>query len=319
MATSGVDTWNPYLIDIIRQALLNATAVDETEEPSADQYLTALRQLNGLVKTIEATGAHVWTEEEAVLFLQPGQGRYVIGGAAADNTADAEDWILMDLTAPAAAAATTITVDDVTGVASGMNIGITLVDGSVQWTTVSGAPVGSVITLAAGLTAGASAGALVTAYTTKISRALKVPTARLLTLAAETEIPMRVMSRQEYMDLPNKASPGVPTQFFYSPQRDTGLFYVWPLPSAPLWAVRFTWYRPLQDFLTPEDTGDFPQEWFLPLMWALAKEVAPSYGLPEMMWRRIVEMADQYSLLVVNYDRESEPIQFGMDYPDGGR
>jgi hypothetical protein len=30
------------------------------------------------------------------------------------------------------------------------------------------------------------------------------------------------------------------------------------------WAVRFTWYRSLQDFIDPTNTADFPQEWAAP-------------------------------------------------------
>lgn len=321
MAVSDTSTWNPQLVFIIKQALLNATAIDENDEPAYTLYESALFQLNGLVKSLEATGIHVWTESEGILFPQVGVARYVIGGAAATaHTSDAEAWVRLTVLAAAAQGATTLTLatDEGQLVADGMNIGVVLNDGVTQWTSVDGAPAGDVVTLADPLDLGIDAGAYALAYTTDLVRPLRIPNARLHTLQSRNETPMTVLSRQEYMDLPQKTgSQGTPTQFFYSPQRDTGLLYIWPVPSFSNWAVRFTWYRPLQDFLSPENTADFPQEWLLPLIWNLTKEIAPSYGVPELTWARIKEMADQWALMAINYDRESEPVQFGYEYPSG--
>lgn len=320
MATTGVDTWNPQLAYIIKQALINSTAVDENDDVPGPAYTQALFQLNAMVKSLEATGIHVWTEEEGILFLQQGQARYVIGTGAGlptppspDHTADAYAWTQLTTTAPAAIGATTLTVASIAGVASGYNIGVVDSNGLTEWTTVNGAPAGHVVTLAAPLTASVPSGSYALVYQTPLSRALKVPRARLYTLQSANETPMTPMSRQEYMDLPQKNSPGTPTQFFYSPRRDQGLFYVWPVPVLSNWAARYTWYRPLQDFLTPANTVDFPQEWINPLIWNLTKEMAVSYGVPDPTWARIKEMADMYSMLAISYDRESEDVQFGMD------
>jgi hypothetical protein len=177
--------------------------------------------------------------------------------------------------------------------------------------------VGNVVALGAALLVGADAGNYALAYTTKISRPLKIPAARLLTLNGLNETPMTILSRQGYMDLPDKDAPGTPTQWFYSPRRDEGLLYPWPVPQFSSWAMRFTWYRPLQDFLVPTNTADFPQEWVLPLQWNLSKELAPGFGVPAPTWDRIKEMADTYAMVVVSYDRESEPVQFGIDNSTG--
>ncbi len=321
MAVAPTASWNPELVFICRQALINCGAIDENEEPAGTLYESARFQLNAMVKGLEATGLHVWAEKEAILFLQPGVQRYVIGGASATaHTSDADDWLLLTTLDAASATSTEITLQLGEGllVEDGMNIGVVLSNGGpTQWTTVDGAPVGDVITLADALVGGVDAGAYVFAYTTPIERPLKVPAARLLTLQGLNETPMTIMSRQEYMDLPNKNSPGVPTQCFYSPQRDTGLFYIWTVPNYSNWAARFTWYRPLADFLLPTNTVDFPQEWINPLLWNLSKEMAPGYGVPTETWNRIEKMADTWAMLAISYDRESEPIQFGMDYPTG--
>jgi hypothetical protein len=318
MAVSGVADWNPVLLEIIKAALLNATAIDETEEPAAPLYGDGLFRLNAMVKTIEATGAHVWTEEEGILFLQPDQARYVIGGAGAAHTADADEWQELELAAAVAAGASTVTITDASILLDpDQNIGIVNNNGATEWFTIDSIVLGDTVNLSGALEVGCDAGNFALVYTTAINRPLKVPNARLLTLNGLNETPMTIMSRQEYMDQPQKLTPGVPTQWFYSPRRDTGLLYVWTAPQFSNWAVRFTWYRPLQDFLVPSNTADFPQEWINPLIWNLSKELAPGYGVPTETWNRIVTMADTYGMMVVDYDRESEPIQFGMEYPTG--
>lgn len=328
MTTSGVSNWNPVLLEIIKQMLLNVGAIQEGEEPSAAMYESGVFQLNAMVKSIEAAGAHVWTEEEGILFLEPFQARYVIGAPAPTanaHTSDAEDWIRVTLTAPSALGASHIQVSTADGLLllAGMNIGVVDNDNLTEWFEVSGTPVAGLVQLSGALLVGADVGNYALAYTDDIVRPLKVPRCRLLTLQSLTTTPMTVLSRQEYEDLPNKGGApgsggnGVPTQFFYSPRRDRGLLYVWPTPNFSNWAVRLTWYRPLQDYLIPTNTSDFPQEWVNPLIWNLSKETAPGYGVPEPTWQRIVTMADTYAMMVVDYDRESEPIQFGMDWPTG--
>lgn len=315
MAVSGIDTWNPAIVFIIRQALLNVNAIEDDEQPSAAMYQDALMAMNGLVKSLEATGLHVWAEEEGILFLEPNVPRYTIGGPGpVAHTSAADDWLRLTVLQPAALGATTITVADAFTLADGDHFGIIDNDGFTEWTLVVGNPVAGVVTFADPLLVGVDAGNFCISYTTEISRPLKIPATRLLTLQNLNETPMTVLSRQEYMDLPQKViSRGTPTQFFYSPQRDTGLMYVWPVATTTAWAARFTWYRPLQDFLIPTNTADFPQEWILPLTWNLSKEIATSFGVPEPTWQRIVTMADTWALIAISYDRESEPIRFGMD------
>jgi hypothetical protein len=320
MSTSGVADWNPDLLGIIRDAHLNIGSIAEDENPTAEDYQSGLRKLNGMVKTIEATGSHVWAEEEAILFLQPRVKRYVIGGSAPTaETSDEADWLELTLAAPAALGATHVTLQTGQGalVAVGMRLGVVDNSGLTEWFTVPTPPVGNVVALGGALLVGADAGNYALAYTTKISRPLKIPAARLLTLNGLNETPMTILSRQGYMDLPNKDAQGPPTQWFYSPRRDDGLLYPWPVPQFSSWAMRFTWYRPLQDFLVPTNTADFPQEWVLPLQWNLSKELAPGFGVPAPTWDRIKEMADTYAMVVVSYDRESEPVQFGIDNSTG--
>ena len=315
MTTSGVNSWNPVVTDIVTQALAQMGVIDEDEIPTGGMMTKGIWQLNAIVTAAQATGAHVWTEEEAILFLQPNQVRYEIGGPETNgDTSDANAWTQLTLSANAAQGAGSITVASAAGITSGQNIGVILDDGTTQWTTVNGAPSGNVITLAAVLTGSASSGNYAMAYTSAISRPLKVPAARLLYLNGLNEVPMKVMSRQEYMDTPNKLSPGTPTQFFYTPQVDRGILYCWPAPQFSTYAIRFTWYRPLEDFINANDTMDFPQEWVSPLVWTLARDLMGVYDTPPPRQQFINAQAALYADLLTGYDRESEPVQFGMSW-----
>lgn len=314
MATSNTTTFTPPITTLIRQAWIKLDYIAEDEEPSAAMYQEGLFSANALVKAWEATGLHVWTEEEAIQFIQPYQAKYVLGGTTTDHCADADDWLRLQLAQPAITGATTITLSSALAVLDGMHLGVILASGVTFWTTADGAPSGDVVTLADALPSAASSGAYVLAYTTPVGRPLKVPKARLLTLSSLTETTMTVLSRQEYEDLPQKVNaPGTPTQFFYSPRRDQGFLYVWPVANTSAWAIRYTWYRSIQDYVDPTNTSDFPQEWANALMWNLALELCPGKSVPQETYMRVQERATHYYDLLTSYDRESEPISFGLD------
>lgn len=341
MTTSGASAFNPSITQMITAMYRKIGAIAEDETPTAGMFSDALFAGNALIKEWMALGIHVWTEEEAILFFQAGQNQYQlggtltsgtnIGGAGPDNCCDASSWVPMQLAAPASAGATSVTVTNTVApngvaVTANDNFGIVLNSGVAFWTTVSGAPVGNVVTLAAPIPAGQSASAQNNAfdYTTKIVRPLKVPAARQIYYQGGQSqgprlTPMTVLSRKEYMDLPNPLDPGISTQFFYSPQLVSGIFYAWPNPQNANFGARFTWYRPLMDLTTPATTADLPQEWLNGLMWNIAMEMAPEFDVTPNRWTMIKEMAASKLDLIQSYDRETEPIYFGMSFDEARR
>jgi hypothetical protein len=335
MATSGTSAFNPAITQMITAMFRKIGAIAEDETPTAGMYNDALFAGNALIKEWMALGIHVWTEEEAILFFQLGQNRYLLGGTGAggtgpDNCCDANAWVPMQLAMPASAGDTTVTVNTTvaltgTVVANGNNLGVVLDSGVAFWTTVNGVPIGNVITFASPIPAGASASAQnnAFAYATKIVRPLKVPRARQIYYSGGQNgprlTPMTVLSRKEYMNLPNPNDPGISTQFFYTPQLVSGEFYPWPAPQNANFGARLTWYRPLMDLTTPANTADLPQEWLNGLMWNIAMEMAPEFDCPPPRWAMIKEMASTKLDLIQSYDRESEPIEFGMGYDEAAR
>ncbi len=84
------------------------------------------------------------------------------------------------------------------------------------------------------------------------------------------EIPMTKMSRKSYNALPNKASTGYPTQYFYDRQRDSGTLKLWPVPIDGNFTIAFTYRRRIMDVDAGTDNLDIPPEW----QWATVNNLA---------------------------------------------
>ncbi len=319
MATSGTSTFNLTRDQIIKSALRKAGAIESSETPSAAMVNDCADALNMMVKEWDTLGIHLWTESEGTLFLQPGQYQYSLGPSSPDHATQTlpPNYIQTTLTAAASAGATSITVDSITNMLNGDNIGVVLDSGDIFWTTVSGSPSGSIVTLTSGLTSAAASGNNVYDYTTAILRPLRLVAARRKLISSGIETPMVRMSRLDYRDLPNKANTGIPTQFFYDPLGGAinyGIFYIWPAPVDATNLVNFTWYRQIQDFNSAGDTPDFPQEWINALVWNLAAEMAPEFDLTPTRFTLLKAQAQQKLDMVTGWDREPESVYFGVSY-----
>lgn len=324
LVPSGTSSYNPTASKIITRAFRIMGVINDEEIPNASQFEDGLDTLQAMMKELEATGIHVWTEEEAILFLQQNQVRYLLGSppnnATPDHCADANAWILQQLGQSAGIGATSVVLNSAEGINLGDQFGVVLNTGAAFWTTVKAQPVGSVpvtVMLNAALPSPANAGNFAFDYKTNIVRPLRVPFARRLQYATGAQLggiitPLSpMMSRREYFDLPQPRNRGTVTQAYYNPARDQGQMYVWNAPTDANNGLRFTYYRPIQDFSSVDDTADLPQEWDNALKWNLARELGPGYSIPVERWDRIVQQAGIKLELVQGWDRESESVYFG--------
>jgi|ERR1700744_751487 len=332
-ATSGVSNFNPRAIEIITAAFQIMAVIDASEVPDDTMVRQGIEVLSAMMKELEATGYHVWTEEEGILFLQQNQIRYLLGPApdgtpSPDHCADAEDYALTTLEESAIAGNASVIVADPTGIEAGDYFGIVTNDGSAFWTRVKAAPTGPVLQLVDALTGDSNAGNFVFAYTTNIERPLRIPFCRRLQYAVGNNaqgniitplVPM--MSRSQYFDLPEPRTPGTVTQAYYDPARDQGKLYVWNAPGNANFGLRFTWYRPLLVFTSTDDTADLPQEWGNALKWNLARELMLRYQVGAQRAQIINQTATAKLELVMGWDREDTSVYFGRNSPRtrGGR
>jgi len=320
MTSSGVATLNPSMLSILTTAFFKAGIIRDDEVIGADKRAMGLTILNEMIKSWQAQNIRVWTEEEAILFLSPNQYHYRLG-LTGDHATDAWAYLETEATAASAAAATTITVSsttklDGTTLAIGDNIGVEVTGDDVEWTTVANVA-GLVVTLTDALTVANYVGAKVFGYTSKIIRPLKVSRASSVQFnsagATVTETPMRVYSRQEYMDLPTKTNTGNPNIIFYSPKLPLGEVFIWPAAEDPDTAIRFTYSRPIFDFVANSDTADFPQEWQEALTSGLALRLAQAYQAPATRIQVLEGLATATAQILISWDREPESISFVPD------
>lgn len=315
MATSGVSTFNATRDQIILAALRKLQAISATETAVNPTLITNCAfQLNAMVKSLNATGLHIWTEEEATIFLQPGQVSYTLGGTTTDNATGS--YTATTLSAAASSGATSVSVASATGFGASFFVGVVLASGSIYWTTQNGAASGTTVTLTAGLTGAANAGAAVYVYQTQIVRPLRVVGARRYNLASGIDTMMTPIARLDYRNLPNKTATGVPTQIFYDPRggaNTQGVVSVWPAPSDATNAVKVTWWRPIQDFVNSGNNPDLPPEWIDALIWNLARKLWVEFPISQVIRDTIMQEAEASLENVSGWDREPESYLFGFD------
>lgn len=330
MTSSNAYTFAATVPQIISAAYRKIGVLAEDETPTAGMTSDATLAFNSMLKEWAASGIHIWTTQEAVLFLQRGQYRYLLGTGTTPNPpsycCDAFSYSLSQISSSAVAGATSITLASTVGFTNANLIGVVLDTGITQWTTINGVPAGGSVPLSAALTSNASVNNFVFTYapSAQIQSPLRVPAARRIAWQGLIETPMTRLSRLEYMDYPNKVNPGTPTQYFYAPELLNGVpqgqFYTYLNPQNSNSGARFTYLRPLQDITTnPAQTGDFPIEWINACVWNLAREMAPEFTLPAQLWAIIKEQSDEKLEMVRGWDREPEAVDFGFDYDQTAR
>lgn len=310
MSTSGSVDFSISRSDIIKDALTMIGEVDPDETVTGNRDASASRRLNLMVKAWMAQGAKLWAMRQATLFLSVGTASYSLG---ATGTHCADSYVQTTLFTDEAQGSASLSLASTTGMAASDHIGIVLDDGSIHWTTISGAP-GAPTVIASGLAGAASSGNVVFTYTSKINRPQRIDTdSAFRSTVAGQDTPVTIISRAEYARLANKSAEGKPIQAFYDPQLTNGVLHVWPTPDDATEVVKFWYERLLEDFDSIANTPDFPIEWGEALVYGLADGLAPSARIPlaERQW--IKSEAAQKLAIAMGYDRENASTFFQPD------
>lgn len=116
------------------------------------------------------------------------------------------------------------------------------------------------------------------------------------------DTPMELLTEEEYSDLPLKTSTGTPTQYYFDRQRDAGTLYVWPVLAAVSGqTIEYTYQRRFEDVLSLDENIDIPNEYLGMLGYALAVEIAPTFGVDAGIVGR---MSQEKSMKAMDADRE---------------
>lgn len=305
MATSGVTTFSQTRIELVKGALRMAGVLDGGETPSAEDAENANAALNLYIKGFQSKAPQLWRQTQGILFLTPGTESYSLGGSKA---ALVSDFVETTLSAAALSGASTITVESASGLASGDQIGVELSDGTRQWTTINGAPVGTTVTLTATLTGAASSAGTVYAYTTALGRPNRIT--HMVRRSGSVDIEVPLVSRQEHFNAPTKTQRGAVLEAYYSPQLSQGILYVWPTGASVRETLRFTFERTLEDMTANPDDFDLPVEWQECFKVGLAYRLSLEYGAPMQKVQLLKMEAEQRERELLDYDQEFASVYF---------
>lgn len=152
--------------------------------------------------------------------------------------------------------------------------------------------------------------------TVNIPKPLKVLQAYNRDSNSSVDIPMRIITKQEYNILGNKTSAGNPIQIYYDPQSNYGDLYVFPVPTTVEAAnntIYIVYQRPFEDFDLSTDEPDFPQEYYDLISYGLACRLAPEYGLSptdrKTLWQEMTMIKQE----TLNFGLEEGSLYFGVE------
>jgi hypothetical protein len=306
MTTSGSYDFELDRDELITQAYQYIGAVDIRSAPTTTELTDGGKVLNMMLKGWQTENIYLWLNKKVTLFLEADKETYLLGPSG-DNFTATSEVVKTEMKVAGVATDATITVDSITDIDDGDYIGIELDDGTTQWTTVNGDPATYIVTLTTALTSAAAINNYVSTYTTKAQRPLEIIEARSVS-ASDNEIPLIMISREEYMDLSDKSSNGVVTQFWYDPQLTNGRLSVWPTSDDPQNKIKATIKYPIMDMDASGDTGEFPPEWTDAIVLNLAVRIAIKTGVP--IPKELKELAGQTKFLASTFDREQASTFF---------
>ena len=130
------------------------------------------------------------------------------------------------------------------------------------------------------------------------------------------DIPMTIISEQEYNLLGSKYSTGMTNTVFFKPYVNYGQFKIFLDPDSNTstnYELHLNVQRAIQDITSANQTFDFPQEWYQSLRWGLAAELAADYGLTDNKINGIILRSEQYKQRLMAWDVENASTFFKPD------
>ncbi len=306
MATSGSINYSTSSQTIITEALELLGVLGEGQVPTTDQYTSALRSLNMMTKTWQADGLNLFAIQKIYVFLRLGQPYYDLQATSQDYVTTSFGNRFVD--GATSALSTTITLTDASDASIGMNIGIGVGGTHMFWTTITNI-VGNVVTLQDALEDDVDDGAVVYYYLTTANRPMRVLEAYVHRKNG-SEIPVGKISRVDYYELSRKDTSGQVIQLYQDIQKDNARIYTWPTSNSEQDYLILLCQRTLEDFDSLTDTPDYPQEWYMPLVYNLAMYMAPKFGTPAMDYGRIKEQAQYLYNMARGFDSEQETSMY---------
>lgn len=293
------------LEEVIQDAcgLIQVGVDGEGLEP--EYYERARVAVNRVILEMQAQGLHLTSYKVGYLFLQPDQYQYVVEDENATNT-----YYERTLSADEASGQTVLSVSGTDDAQVDDIIGITLDDGSLQWTTISSIDtVNSTITVADALTDDAADGNYIFNY--------RVPLRQISRIHQiwrrdnyVTDIPINMISQQEYDVLPYKTtSNGVPSIAYYYRGLPKGTMFLWPLPSTSQSIIGFWYECKLGQMKDPTDAIDLDQFYIPAFVYTVALRLCDTFAVSNDVYTRIKDAQADIMAQALSYDDEGTPVK----------
>ena len=135
--------------------------------------------------------------------------------------------------------------------------------------------------------------------------------------SSQVDIPMRMISRQEYNILGNKSTTGNPIQLFFNPNLSSTEIKLFPTPDSTAAAQNVIYIVaqvPYQDFDSATDTPDFPQEWYEAIKYGLAVRLAGEYNIDIETRKTLVAEAAAIKQEALSFGTEENSLYFQRDW-----
>lgn len=277
MATSGTTTYSVTRDDVIQEAMELMKLLNEGETPSSYQLTTLSRTLNLMLKAWVKRGAQLWKIRYFQVPMVSGVVQYPLGNTAgyvysatittAGTGGTPGSYALGFSGGGGTGAAGTYTIG-----AGGTLSSIAITAGGSSYTSAPS------LSFPSGGISGAAATATIVGLTG--TRPLRVLEAfiRNNAVSPAQDIPLILLSRNEYNLLGTKGNSARPNQFYYDAQLTNGQLYVFPQPiSSDNVTIHATVQIPIEDMSAASNDFDLPQEWFKCAAYGLASEAGPKF------------------------------------------
>ena len=209
--------------------------------------------------------------------------------AIADNaafkvytTTVAQEAIVTALNGAASANDETLVLDSTSGLKPGDVLSVAATDASTMWMGIERVVSATIVAIPA-LPAAASDNAVVTGYTIKPPRPLKILHAFRNTGPSGEDITIDIESQEMYRDQPLKTTNGTPVFLTYKPTLGSGRLEIWQPPNGIQMYIGLTVERPFEIFDAAADNPDVPEEWYDPLVYLLADRLEIEYRVLDQL------------------------------------
>lgn len=307
MSTSGSYDFSTNRDQLLKDVLIDLGVVGQEDTPSAAINEHAARQLQMMLKAWQAKGLRLWKNKQATLLLQQGTRTYNLGPTGDHFFLDSElieTEVKVAITG-AGGSNVAIDIDSSTGMVAGDYIGIELDDGSMHFTTIQSVTDSDTIRLTAGVPTGDTAAVdnNIYTYTTKAQRPLQIMDVRIRD-DDNFDRPVRIVSRQEYLQFSDKFTSSDITGVYYDPQLTNGVLSVYCPQQETVNTLKMVVQYPFEDMDSATNDFDFPVEWLMAIKYNLELALAPAYGVIGTPLKTIAALAESYLDDAMSWDRE---------------